>query len=133
MPNDLEKFITDSEPSGTPSPSGTLPPAPSIPGGSPILDFYNQKPDPKPLSYAVSTGRQTPVDSAAQVINLERQTGLPTDLIKRDPQQAQSIAASKDFDAAQYQADHPVVSQWLKENPDHASLAQNDLEHLGYM
>lgn len=129
MATDLEQFI--SEPDSGPIPSAPSSPAP-VAANSDILDFYKEDPDPRQLSYAVSTGRAKSPDEAAKVLDIQQRTGMPASVITSDPKKADQVAGSE-FDAAQYQKDHPTVSDWLKENEQHPTLAQNDLHNLGYL
>lgn len=133
MPTDLESFVSSPEP---PAPSVQPPGGSSPTGGSSlnpgIVDLFHNDPDPKQLDYAVSEGRNTPPDMAAKALSIQQKTGMPTDLINRNMPAAEKTAAGIDFDSKQYQQDHPVVSGWVKEDPNHAALAQNDMENLGY-
>lgn len=133
MASEFEDFFN--APSATPSQT-TAPvnnPVQKPASQSDFETFFNSEPDSRRLSYSVSTAKNTPVDQSAKVINLQTETGLPADIIKNDIPSAEETASKNKINYDAYHKDHPVVSQWVQDNPENASVSQNDLHNLGYL
>lgn len=69
-------------------------------------------------------------DEEANIMRLQLKTGLAPDLIRRNIDEVQREADRQDFDADKFRRESPIVAQWLTENPDHMSLAKDDLSNL---
>ena len=91
--------------------------------------FFDETPG-KNLEAVAQVGSPIPSDTAAKVINLNNQTGLPKDLIESDPQVVQAIADRQKLNLDRMKRRAPNVSDWLSENPYNFALAKNNLDGL---
>lgn len=88
--------------------------------------------DPGPLAASIRIGSQMPPEQAAASLKLQNQTGLPQDMVSRNPDQVKRGIAANQIDPVKYQKDYPVTSSWLSENPLHAAISSLDFAHLGH-
>lgn len=85
------------------------------------------------LNDAARRAPATPPDRAAQILQLERQTGLPAELIDRNLETVAQQAAAQDFNPDRFRAESPLLAQWLTAHPQHLAVAQDDLRALTSM
>ena len=81
-----------------------------------------------------STLRQQASGDAARaerILKLQGTTGLPAAVIDRNLDDIEKKAAAQDFNAEKLRAETPALAAWLQEEPQRASLKQEDLAHLG--
>src|SRR3990167_8041210 len=78
---------------------------------------------------SVKQGAAKAPEASAQVLDIQKRTGLPAHFIENnlDPIKQKSIKV----DAENFRRAHPVTGQWLAESPYNASLAQDDTENMG--
>jgi hypothetical protein len=80
-----------------------------------------------------STLRQSSGDAARaeRILKLQGQTGLPAAVIDRNLDDIEKQANAQDFNAEKMRAETPALAAWLQEEPQRASLKQDDLAHMG--
>lgn len=88
--------------------------------------------DSTPLVSSLNLGAKTPPEQAAKVLRLQQQTGLPTDIVNRNPDEVEQHATANQIDHGAFQQDAPTVAAWLAENPLHSAIAFPDLNTLRY-
>lgn len=109
-----------------PRSTGTTPTAPAT---GPSL--FPGVEDPTQLQQAARLGSQQPPERAARVLDLVGRTGLPQALVERNLDHVEAEAKREGFDPQQFAKTSPVVAAWIKANPTHFALAQDDLDQLG--
>src|ERR1051325_8366689 len=113
---------------------------PADPGPSP-LDVSSPAPvrrdsligDPRSSDRLTDAARRAPAmppDRAVGVLRLQRQTGLPTEVIDRNLEDVERQASAQDFDVDRFRAESPLLSQWLAAHPAHLALTNDDLRPL---
>ena len=96
-----------------------------------LFESMSEEPADTALRAARRRGAELPADSASRILRLQTQTGLPREVIANRLDEVEKAAAADSFDAQAFRHANPIVAQWLSENPDNASLAQDDLGQLG--
>lgn len=96
-----------------------------------LFERLSEEPADTALRSAQRRGSELAADSASRILQLQTQTGLPREVIANRLDEVEKAVASDAFDASAFRHANPVVAQWLSENPDNASLAQDDLGQLG--
>lgn len=82
------------------------------------------------LKMAYKGAQDTTAEHSARVLNLQLKTGLPRDLIDRNLDEVEKEAKFKEFDPRAFMEESPIAAKWMAENPDHASLAVDDVQAL---
>lgn len=98
-----------------------------------LFPDQSKSPLDEQLSRSQSIGIKVSADSASRIMRMQLKTGLPRDFISRNLDEIEAESKKRDFDPADYRRRNPAVAQWLSENPDHYSLAQDDLSQLGFI
>lgn len=96
-----------------------------------ISDWLTQPDTSQRLQTATDLSDPQNPDKAARIKFLQEKTGLPADMIARDPDEVARRAAISGFDSAKFAEDFPNTAQWLAEQPEHVSLALDDVHNLG--
>ena len=73
--------------------------------------------------------KETP-ERAAKVLELQKKTGLPINLVDSQFELVEQEAAKRDFNAETFSKENPIVAKWMSENPQQAVLGKDDLENL---
>lgn len=89
--------------------------------------------DSAKLDLSVKFGRDEDPDRAARIFTMQGKTGLPKELIARNLDDIEQAAKAKDFDAAKFRQESPMLASWLAEQPEHVALAYQDLSQLSYL
>ena len=106
-------------------------PAPVLPAANPWgSDGVRQIEDGR-LEQAVRLGQQQTPDLAARILRMQDATGLPREVIARNLDQVERESKRRGFDAETFRRTSPAVAAWMAADPDHASLASDDLDQLG--
>ena len=114
-------------------------PAPSLSKPKPVLQSdadwlaEGEQEEVGRLGFSVQHGIKQSPDQAARVLKLQMRTGLAPDLIKSNLDQIEVDAKASGFDPVKYRESSPVVAKWLAENPNHPSIAAEDLSRLNYI
>ena len=72
----------------------------------------------------------TTPERAKQVLDLQKKTGLPINMVDSQLELVAQEAAKKDFNVQKFTQDHPAIAKWMAENPQQASLGRDDKTNL---
>lgn len=126
--SDLPDWLNSGPSTGTSTATDDVVPAPPPPK-TPLPDWLEG--DNSQLRGSLQAGSKIPPEQAAKVLQLKDQTGLPTSLVARNTDQIQQQTTAQQVNPDDFQKAHPVVSDWLSEDPHHAAVAGSDIPVLG--
>src|SRR6185369_13038521 len=86
----------------------------------PVLDIANKPDNSSVLKTAQSLGEKTPPDTALKVISDNKKTGLPMDLLAKQPATRQMVSAENVADTS------PELAKYMSKSPYHASAIDPD-------
>jgi ribosomal protein S18 acetylase RimI-like enzyme len=75
----------------------------------------------------------TPADRAAQIEKLSQRTGIPSAIVDRNFDDIRKRATIAETPYTEMLRDTPVLTDWLTQKPEHAAVAHDDLESLGFI
>jgi Large polyvalent protein associated domain 22/Acetyltransferase (GNAT) family len=120
------------------APAAGTPPAPAAPPTftpptTPVSAASVYAPDPTndPLTRGVAQAPATSPDTAARILKLEQQTGLPHELIGRNLDTLETEVKRQGFDPVAFRQTSPLLAQWMLQHPLNIAVAQDDLGVLG--
>lgn len=97
-------------------------------------DKYNfdelQAETAEPLAPAFKDAAGLKPDAYAEHLSLSQDTGLPLDVVQRNPRAVEKQADAAKYDFDMLTRETPGLESWLA-HPDHAAVAQDDLDTLG--
>jgi hypothetical protein len=86
---------------------------------------------PDRLKTAQRAAQETTPETAARVLKLQNQTGLPQGFIEQNLDDLTKQAAVQGVDWGKFRKETPRLAEWLAANPLNAAIAQDDHEQLG--
>lgn len=101
--------------------------------GTQVENWLSGADKTRKLQLNFEAGTQEDADQQARIFNLQLRTGLPQDFISRNLDTVEAEANRVTFDAEEFRQTSPVVADWLSQDPNRSSIAQDDLSNLSLM
>lgn len=82
------------------------------------------------LKSAAALADPAQADASARIRFLQEKTGLPAEIIQRNPDEVAKRLAQSDFDLERFHSQFPNTAKWLSERQENTHIAWDDIQPL---